>query len=121
MTHVERAKQFLSAARAGDVVAARALCSDTATHHNQYFAAGMDVLIDAIAAASVDKPLSTFTVKRIVASDTMVVLHSHVVHAPGEPGYTVFHMFRFEGDLIAELWDVGQMIDAQSPNTDGAF
>ena len=121
MRHSERAHAFLTAARAGDVVTARALCTATARHHNQYFAAGMDVLIDAIAAASVEHPHSTFTVKRIVASDNMVVLHSHVVNAPGEPGYTVFHMFRFEGDLIAELWDVGQTIEAESPNSDGPF
>lgn len=121
MAHVERAKQFLTAARAGDVVTARALCTADAKHHNQYFAAGMNVLIDAIAAASVEKPDSTFTIKRIVANDNMVVLHSHVVHSPGEAGYTVFHMFRFEGQLIDELWDVGQMIGADSPNADGAF
>jgi hypothetical protein len=30
-------------------------------------------------------------------------------------------MFRFEGDLIAELWDVGQTIEAESPNSDGPF
>jgi predicted SnoaL-like aldol condensation-catalyzing enzyme len=113
--------QFLTAARAGDSSTARSLCSSHARHHNQYFLAGMDVLIDAIAAAAVDKPASTFTVKRIVTNNDMVVLHSHVVHAPGEPGYTVFHMFRFEGNLIAELWDVGQMISPDMPNTDGVF
>ena len=121
MSRIDRATQFLTAARAGDTKTARALCCANARHHNQYFPAGMDILIDAIAAASVEKPASTFTVKRSVANDDMVVLHSHVVHAPGEPGYTVFHMFRFEGNLIAELWDVGQMISPDMPNTDGAF
>jgi predicted SnoaL-like aldol condensation-catalyzing enzyme len=121
MTHADRAIQFLTAARAGEVVTARALCTATAIHHNQYFAAGMNVLIDAIAAAAVDKPASTFSVKRIVCDDAVVVLHSHASHAPGEPGYTVFHMFRFDGDLIAELWDVGQMISPDMPNTDGVF
>lgn len=52
MRHSVRAHAFLTAARAGDVVIARVHCTATATHHNQYFAAGMDVLIDAIAAAS---------------------------------------------------------------------
>jgi predicted SnoaL-like aldol condensation-catalyzing enzyme len=121
MTRVAHATRFLTAARAGDVTTARALCTVDAKHHNQYFPAGMAVLIDAIAAASVEKPDSTFTVKRVVADGDVVVLHSHVVHSPGEPGYTVFHMFRFEDDRIAELWDVGQMISADSPNADGAF
>jgi predicted SnoaL-like aldol condensation-catalyzing enzyme len=52
----------------------------------------------------------------------MVVIHSHVTRIkPGDAGLAVFHMFRFEGDLIAELWDVGQAISADSPNQAGMF
>jgi hypothetical protein len=30
-------------------------------------------------------------------------------------------VFRFEGDRIAELWDVGQPVSAESVNANGIF
>jgi hypothetical protein len=38
-----------------------------------------------------------------------------------ESGVAVVHIFRFNGDRVVELWDVGQTIPADSPNRDGAF
>lgn len=121
MDHIHTAHTFLRAARAGDVATAKSLVTPDARHHNMYFPAGMDVLIDAIAAASVSFPHSTFTPKHVVANADMVVIHSHVTHTIGDVGMTVFHMFRFENGLIAELWDVGQAIAPDSPNSDGMF
>jgi len=46
---------------------------------------------------------------------------AHVRHKKGEPGAAVVHVFRFEGDRIAELWDVGQEVPADSPNQNGMF
>jgi hypothetical protein len=31
------------------------------------------------------------------------------------------HLFRFEGDRIAELWDVAQPVPAEILNADGVF
>jgi len=31
------------------------------------------------------------------------------------------HLFRFEGDHIVELWDIGQPVPAESVNTNGMF
>lgn len=121
MDNIQTAHTFLTAARAGDVATAKSLVTPNARHHNMYFPAGMDVLIDAIAAASVAFPHSTFTPKHVVANADMVVIHSHVTHTIGDVGMTVFHMFRFEDGLIAELWDVGQAIATDSPNSDGMF
>jgi hypothetical protein len=39
---------------------------------------------------------------------------------PEAPGIAVVHIFRFEQDRVAELWDLGQPILKQSPN-DGLF
>lgn len=33
----------------------------------------------------------------------------------------VVHVFRFQGNLIAELWDVGQAVPENSPNEYGMF
>jgi hypothetical protein len=53
MDKAQRARDFLDAARAGDIATALALVTATAVHHNMYFAADMTVLIDAIQAGNV--------------------------------------------------------------------
>ena len=40
---------------------------------------------------------------------------------PGDPGVAVVHVFRFEGDRIAEFWDIGQPVPKDSPNANGMF
>jgi hypothetical protein len=44
---------------------------------------------------------------------------SHVTFAPGDRGYALMHLFRFENGRVAELWDIAQEIPADSPNTNG--
>jgi predicted SnoaL-like aldol condensation-catalyzing enzyme len=61
-----------------------------------------------------------FDVKRVLADGEFVVVHSHVRQRPSEAGPAV-HLFRFEGDRIAELWDVGQPVPAENPNRLGMF
>lgn len=48
-------------------------------------------------------------------------VHSHVRHTPDERGYGLVHNFRFEGDRVAELWDLAQAVPASSPNANGMF
>jgi predicted SnoaL-like aldol condensation-catalyzing enzyme len=50
-----------------------------------------------------------------------VAVHSRVRQTPGDPGGAVVHLFRFEGDRIAELWDIGQPVPAESVNDNGMF
>ena len=50
-----------------------------------------------------------------------VATFSKVVHSPNEKGAAVVHIFRFAGDKVAELWDVGQAVPADSPNQYGMF
>jgi predicted SnoaL-like aldol condensation-catalyzing enzyme len=115
------ALDFLRHARAGNRAAAEQLVAAGARHHNPYFGAGMPVLLDAIVAAGKEAPDATFDVKRVITEGDSVAVHSHVRHRPGEPGVAVVHIFRFEGDRIAELWDVGQLVPADNPNADGMF
>jgi predicted SnoaL-like aldol condensation-catalyzing enzyme len=54
----------------------------------------------------------------------MVAAHTEMLvnkSKPGEGGLRQVHLFRFEGDKIAEYWDVTQMIFASMPNAAGAF
>ena len=56
-----------------------------------------------------------------IADGDRVATLCKVAHTPDESGYIVCHWFRFEGDRIAELWDLAQEIPRQSPNTLGPF
>ena len=112
---------FLKHARAGQRAEAERLLAPGARHHNPYFAAGMPALLDATEAAAKSAPDRTFEVKRVIAGDDSVVVHSHMRQRPGESGVSVVHIFRFDGDRIAEMWDVGQPVPADNPNSDGMF
>ena len=115
------ALEFLRLLRIGNGEAARRLVTPDARHHNPYFVAGMKQLIDAAVSAASSAPERTADVLRVVASGECVAVHSHVRHRSNEPGVSVVHIFRFEGELIAELWDVGQAVPADTLNSDGMF
>jgi predicted SnoaL-like aldol condensation-catalyzing enzyme len=116
------AVNFLQLARDGNRAAAEGLVAAGAKHHNPYFPAGMPALLDAISAAAKTSPERTTEVKRVLADGDYVAVHSHVRQSPDVPGAAVIHIFRFDDTgRIAELWDIGQPIPADNPNTDGMF
>jgi predicted SnoaL-like aldol condensation-catalyzing enzyme len=41
--------------------------------------------------------------------------------SPDHHGAALVHLFRFEGDRIAELWDIGLPVPAESVNTNAMF
>ena len=90
-------------------------------HHNVYFQGSAAALKAGMAENLRQFPQKKLDVKRSVEDGDYVVVMSHVRLEPGKPGYSLMHMFRFEGDRIAELWDVAQEIPADSPNENGPF
>jgi predicted SnoaL-like aldol condensation-catalyzing enzyme len=81
----------------------------------------MPALLDAMVGAAKEAPERTMDVKHIVAEGDHVVVHSHVRHRRGDLGAAVVHIFRFDGDRIAEFWDIGQPVPADGANSDGMF
>ena len=116
-----RAQDFLRFARQGNREAAQRLIADGARHHNPYFRAGMPALLDAIVAAAQASTDHGIAIKHVLADGDYVAVHSHVRHRSEDPGVAVVHLFRFEDGQIAELWDIGQAIPAENPNSDGMF
>ncbi len=115
------AVEFLRSARRGDRAALERAITPGARHHNAYFPAGMPALFDAVVAAAKGATDHAFDVKRVIADGDYVAVHSHVHQQTGDLGYAVVHILRFEGDRIAEFWDVGQAVPADCPNSDGLF
>ncbi len=90
-------------------------------HHNAYFSAGFENLKKAMKENEAQFPHKQFTIHHLIGERDMVVAHSHLIMKKGEVGLVTIHMFRIEGDKIVELWDCGQQLPADSPNTDGLF
>ena len=57
--------------------------------------------------------------RRAWLAGALVAVHSLMRFHPAHPGVAVVHVFRFEGDKIAEFWDVAQVLPDESPNKNG--
>jgi predicted SnoaL-like aldol condensation-catalyzing enzyme len=90
-------------------------------HHNAYFAGDAESLKAGMAEAHKQFPNTTLEVQRAWEDADLVAIHSRVSHGADQPDISVVHMFRFEGDRIAELWDVGMQAPKDSPNQNGLF
>jgi predicted SnoaL-like aldol condensation-catalyzing enzyme len=90
-------------------------------HHNPFVAAGADALLAAMEENARANPGKRFEVLRAIEDDDLVAVHSHVRQKPDDRGAVVVHLFRFEGDRIVELWDVGMAIPEKSVNGDGVM
>jgi predicted SnoaL-like aldol condensation-catalyzing enzyme len=90
-------------------------------HHNAWFPGDGPSLMKAMDENAKQYPDKELTIHRVVEDGDQVATFAHVRHRKGEAGAAVVHFFRFEGDRIAELWDVGQEVPADSPNKNGMF
>lgn len=90
-------------------------------HHNAWFPGDGPSLMKAMEENAKRNPDKELTIHRVVEDGDQVATFAHVRHQKGERGAAVVHFFRFEGDRIAELWDVGQEVPADSPNKNGMF
>jgi predicted SnoaL-like aldol condensation-catalyzing enzyme len=116
----DRAVGFLRLASSGRVREAYdTYAGPTFKHHNPYFAAGADALRAGMEEAHEKQPNLAFEVQRTIADGNFVWVHSRVRKASGD--IAVVHIFRFDNGQIAELWDVGAALPADSPNQDGPF
>ncbi|MBI3863906.1 MAG: nuclear transport factor 2 family protein [Planctomycetia bacterium] len=72
-----------------------------------------------VASGKVREAYEQFVSLRALEDGNLVAVHSRVRPNPEDLGAVVVHIFRFENDRIAELWDVGQAIPKDSPNEHG--
>jgi predicted SnoaL-like aldol condensation-catalyzing enzyme len=76
--------------------------------HNPQVPSGREAFVSAIGGLFSQFPDASFDVKRIIAEDDLVVLHSLVKFTPDERGHAVADIFRVEDGKVAEHWDVLQ-------------
>jgi predicted SnoaL-like aldol condensation-catalyzing enzyme len=118
----ESAISFLKLAASGRVEEAYGNhIPPTFRHHNAYFAGDAESLKKGMADAHKQFPNTTIEVKHALEDGDLVAIHSRVSHGPDQADISVVHLFRFEGNRIAELWDVGMEAPKESPNENGLF
>lgn len=88
-------------------------------HHNVHFKGDRESLLVAMEDAHREMPNKVVDVKFASEDGDRVILHSRVAKEGME--IAVVHIFRFVGDRVAELWDVGMVVPPDSPNEHGAF
>jgi len=121
--HKEAAKSFLTMAGTGKVQEAYdQYVAPSFAHHNQYFRGDRQSLLIAMQQASKVTPNKSIEIKHVYEDGDTVITHSLVTRQdPDAPAIAVVHIFRFEQDRIAELWDLGQAISKDSPNENGVL
>ena len=112
---------FLGEAASGKVDEAYRRVSQSFRHHNAYFAGDVESLKAGMAEAHEKFPDTKLEVKHVLEDGDLVAVHSRVSHGPDEADITVVHLFRFEGEQIAELWDIGMEAPKEMPNENGLF
>ena len=121
-TNKETAVQFLKLISSGDVDRAyEQFILTTGKHHSPYFAAGFEALKTGMKENYRQFPEKRSEVKHVLGDNDMVAIHSHVILKPGDVGFSIVHLFRFEVGKIAELWDFTQTAPTESINTDDLF
>jgi predicted SnoaL-like aldol condensation-catalyzing enzyme len=121
-TYKEIATSFLQMVASGQIREAyEKYVSPEFRHHNAYFKGDRQSLMIAMEEAQRTDPMKTLDIKSAIAEGDRVAVFSHVKQNSQDQGVAVVHIFRFEGDQIVELWDVGQLISADSPNENGPF
>lgn len=89
--------------------------------HSPMAATGAQGLKDFLDWARACSPQAEHRIKRMFVDGDYVIAHVHVIINPGDRGNAVVDIFRIAGGKIAEHWDVGQEVPAQSAHGNGMF
>jgi predicted SnoaL-like aldol condensation-catalyzing enzyme len=90
-------------------------------HHNPHFRGDARSLQEAMEANAVKNPNKVLDIQRALEEGEYVAIFSRVRQNPQDRGGALVHIFRFEGDRIAELWDIGQPVPEKLVNENGMF
>ncbi len=122
LSHKIVAVDFLKLASSGKVKEAyRLYVAANFRHHNPYFQGDAATLMAAMEENAIANPDKAIDIFHTLEEGDLVAVHACVRLKPGDLGVATIHLFRFEGERIVELWDVGQPILEKSPNENGMF
>jgi predicted SnoaL-like aldol condensation-catalyzing enzyme len=70
---------------------------------------------------AVKNPNKKLDVQFALEDGDRVAVFSRIRQNASDRGGAAVHIFRFDGNRIAELWDIGQAVPAESVNENGMF
>lgn len=112
---------FLEAVARGDVDDAFGRhASDDFRHHNPWFAQDRESLREAMKTSATAEPGKRFEVQQAIAEGDRVMVFSRPARPQGQV-YALVHIARLRDGCVAEMWDIGQEVPAESPNALGMF
>ena len=118
----EAAIEFLTLVASGKVREAyQRHISPEFRHHNPYFRGDASSLMEAMEQNAAENPGKALEVQQALEEGEKVAVFSRVRQKPGDLGAAVVHIFRFDGDRVVELWDIGQALPEGSVNENGMF
>ena len=116
------ATEFLRLAASGHIRDAfRRYTSRDLRHHNPSFRGDAESLMSAMEENAAQNPHKVLEVQRVLEDGDLVAVHSKVTLKPGDRPVALVHIFKFQEDVVTELWDIGQPEPENSPNQYGMF
>jgi len=94
---------------------------ETFIQHNPNIPDGKEASIKFLGKILKDNPQATITIKRVIAEDNLVAVHSHLKRNAEDRGRAVIDIFRVEQGKIVEHWDVFQPVPETASNNNGMF
>ena len=89
--------------------------------HSMLAPPGRDALKAFLDHVKVESPDAKQTIHRSFADGDHVIVHTHVERWPGDPGLAVVDIFRCDGGMIVEHWDVIQPIPERMAHDNTMF
>ena len=117
----ELAVKFLQLAASGSVEEAYEPVAASFRHHNPYFPSDAASLKAGMQENAHKNPDKIFEVQRVISEGSFVAVHSRIQMPSRGLTIAVVHIFRFEHNQIAELWDIGQPQPEKMINELGMF
>jgi predicted SnoaL-like aldol condensation-catalyzing enzyme len=118
----DAAVEFLALIVAGDVRGAyERHVGSGFRHHNPFFPGDVQSLRTGMEEDESRHPGKTLDVHVALEEGDYVAVHSRLTRAASNLDMAVVHIFRFEHERIAELWDIGQIVPHDIVNRNGMF
>ena len=89
-------------------------------HHNGFYRGDRESLLEGMIHSNTVFPNKNLTIKLAVSEPPYVTLLSSV-KITDDKEVAVVHIYSFEGEKIAEMWDISQEVPENSPNENGVF
>lgn len=89
-------------------------------HHNGFYCGDRESLLNGMLDSNKLFPNKKLVIKMAIAEPPYVTLFSQVQITEGKE-IAVVHIYRFDGERIAEMWDISQEVPEDSPNEYGMF